>query len=184
MTDKKALWNEAGRAGLILGGVCLFYMVCNFLLGKVGEGNAMMAVLASLVSFLLWAVKFGACLYLMRFFMKAFAKSNPGVDNSDTFKFGCAVAILSALIYSAGYMAYVMFIAPDTFSQSIEMFRDNPMMTQEALDMMEQMIPKMPTITFFTNLIYCWLFGTVLSAIYSRNIPSRNPFENDTTDEQ
>ena len=184
MTDKKALWNDAGKDGLILGAVSLFYMVCNFLLGKVGENSAMMSILAALVGFVLWAVKFGACIYLMKFFMKAFAKANPDVDNSDTFKFGCAVAILSALIYSAGYMAYVTFIEPDTFSKSLEVFADNPMMTSDALDMMEQMMPKMPTMTFFTNLIYCWLFGTVLSAIFSRNITSRNPFDKDTTDEQ
>ena len=42
------------------------------------------------------------------------------------------------------------------------------------------MIPRLPTFSFFVNLFYCWLFGTVLSAILSRNIPSRNPF----TDEQ
>lgn len=184
MTDKKALWNDAGKDGLILGAISLFYMACNFLLGKVGENSAMVAVLASLVGFVLWAVKFGACIYLMKFFMKAFAKANPGVDNSDTFKFGCAVALLSALIYSAGYLAYVTFLEPDIFSKSIEMFADNPMMTSDALDMMEQMIPRMPAMTFFANLFYCWIFGTVLSAIFSRNIPSRNPFENDTTDEQ
>lgn len=184
MTDKKALWNDAGKDGLILGAVSLFYMVCNLLLGKVGESGTAMTLLASLAAFLLWAVKFGACIYLMKFFMKAFAMENPDADNSDTFKFGCAIAILSALIYSAGYMAYVTFIAPDTFSKSIEMLADNPMMTAEAREMMEQMAPKMPAMTFFANLFYCWLFGTVLSAIFSRNIPSRNPFDKETTDEQ
>lgn len=184
MADKKSLWNEAGRAGLILGGVSLFYMVCNFLLGKVGADSVIATALAGLVSFLIWAVKFGACIYLMRFFMKSYAKCNDGVTNSDTFKFGCAVALLSALIYSAGYMAYVMFIEPDVFSKSLEVFAENPMVTSDMMDMMEQMIPRMPTMTFFTNLFYCWMFGTVLSAIFSRNIPSTNPFENNTSDNQ
>ena len=44
------------------------------------------------------------------------------------------------------------------------------------MDMMEEMIPKLPTMTFFLNFFWCWLFGTVLSAIFSRNIPSSNPF--------
>ena len=184
MIEKKTLWNDAGRAGLILGGVCVAYMLCNFLLGKVGGDNKIVMVLASLVSFLLWAVKFGACLFLMRFFMKKFASENPEVTNSETFRFGCAVAVLSALIYSAAYMAYVMFIAPDTFSQAIEVMADNPMITSEMMELMEQIIPKMPTMTFFLNFFYCWMFGNVLSAIYSRNIPSTNPFKNNTTDEQ
>ena len=40
----------------------------------------------------------------------------------------------------------------------------------------EEMIPRTPTIMFLVNFLYCWLFGTSLSAILSRNIPSRNPF--------
>ena len=48
------------------------------------------------------------------------------------------------------------------------------MFPAESLEAMEEM--NLGTISFFTNLIYCFLFGTVLSAILSRNIPSRNPF--------
>ena len=43
---------------------------------------------------------------------------------------------------------------------------------------LEEMLPKLPTITFFSQFIYCWLFGTVVAAIFSRNIPSSNPFDN------
>ena len=56
------------------------------------------------------------------------------------------------------------------------MFEDNPMMDSNAMSMMEDMIPRMPTISFFINLIWCWLFGTVLAAIFSRNVSSKNPF--------
>ena len=50
------------------------------------------------------------------------------------------------------------------------------MLTADQLDSMQELMPKLPTISFFANLIWCWLFGTVLAAIFSRNIPSRNPF--------
>lgn len=184
MTDKKALWNEAGRAGLVLGGISLLYMLCNFLLGKLGADSKLAATLAGLVDFFLWAAKFTACIFLMRTYMRRFAVNNDNVTNSDTFRFGCTVALLSALIYSAGYMAYVMFIDTDVFSKSLELFADSPMITSEAMDMMEQMMPKMPTMTFFMNLFYCWTFGTVLSAILSRNIPPQNPFTTNTTNDQ
>ena len=45
--------------------------------------------------------------------------------------------------------------------------------TINALDKVEAIMPQM---IFFSNLIYCFLYGTVLSAILSRNIPPRNPF--------
>ena len=91
-----------------------------------------------------------------------------------------ATALLSALLYSAFYLAYVSFIAPDTFEQALSVLEDNPMMDSNSMSMIEDMIPKMPTISFFVNLIWCWLFGTVLAAIFSRNVASQNPF----TDEQ
>ena len=34
----------------------------------------------------------------------------------------------------------------------------------------------MPQVMFFSNLVYCFLYGTVLSAVLSRNIPPRDPF--------
>ena len=48
-----------------------------------------------------------------------------------------------------------------------------------ARQMMEKMKDKMPVIGFFSQLIYCSLYGYVLSLILSRNIPSRNPFQQD-----
>ena len=35
---------------------------------------------------------------------------------------------------------------------------------------------RMPQVMFFSNLVYCFLYGTVLSAVLSRNIPPRDPF--------
>ena len=46
----------------------------------------------------------------------------------------------------------------------------------EMLSTAEQIVAKMPTTMFFTNIIYCWLYGTVLSAILSRKICPDNPF--------
>lgn len=75
-------------------------------------------------------------------------------------------------------MAYITFIDPDIFAQSLDILRDNPMMDSATLEAVEEMIPSMPTYAFFGNLIYCTLYGTIVSAILSRNIPSSNPFEN------
>lgn len=184
MADKKALWNHAGKAGLVLGGISLLYMVCDLLLAKVDPGNQLAVVLAGFMSLLLWAAKFCACIFLMRHFMKSFVNANGDATNADSFRFGHATALLSALIYAGGYMAYVMYVDTSVFDKSLELMAENPMLTSDMMDMMEQMIPKMPAMTFFANLIYCWMFGTVLSAILSRNIPSRNPFQNNTTNDQ
>ena len=185
--SSKDLWDGAGKAGLVLGLVSSAYVLISMLLTKLG-GSTGMALVSTLLSFLLWALKFGGCIYLMKLFMTRFANAHPDADNSDTFRFGMATAFLSALIFSAFDMAYLTWIAPDTMTQAMESVTEmyGNMMPAESLEMLEGI--NFGHVTFFTNLIYCFLFGTVLSAILSRNIPSRNPFADnrptDTPDEQ
>ena len=172
---KNNIWEEAGKAGLVLGGISIAYMLLTALTGKAAEaGNAVF--LLGLVNVLLWVVKLGACIWLMRFFILRFAMKDPAVDGNRAFRFGTLTALLSALLYSAFYLAYVSFIAPDTFETALEAVQDNPMLDSNSIAAIEEMMPKMPTISFFVNLIWCWLFGTVLAAIFSRNVSSQNPF--------
>ncbi len=177
MTERKNIILEsAGRAGLVLGGVSILYMLCTMLTGKLAGNGTGAAFLTTALNGVLWLVKFGACIYLMRYFMLRYSQADPSADNSRVFQFGTLTALLSALLYSAAYLAYTSFLAPDVFDEAFDMIRENPMMDANSLAAIEEMAPKMPTISFFVNLVYCWLFGTVLAAIFSRNIPPQNPF--------
>ena len=173
--QKNSMLEQAGKAGLVLGGVSIVYMLLTMLTGKAAENGP--AFLLGLVNVLLWVAKLVACIYLMRFFILRFAMNDPTVDNSRAFRFGTLTALLSALIYSAFYLAYVSFIAPDIFEEALSALTDNPMIDSNTMSAVEEMIPRMPTMSFFFNLIWCWLFGTVLAAIFSRNISSKNPFD-------
>ena len=172
MAEKNIIWERAGRAGLALGGVSILYVLCTLLVGKIPGP----AFVVGLLGFVLWLCKFCACIFLMRFFMLRFSEADPEADNARVFRFGMITALLSSLLYSAFYLAWTSVIQPDTFRDALEMLQDNPMLGAAEMDQIEEMIPRMPTITFFANLVYCWLFGTVLAAIFSRNIPSQNPF--------
>ena len=185
MTDKKTSWEAAGRAGLVLGGICIAYVLLGLLFTKMAGSGTAGIIVGNILSMLIWAAKLVACIWLMKVFMVKFSKANPDADNSDTYRFGVKTAFLSALVYSAFYLLYVLFINPDIFEESVAMLADNPMFTSDMMDQVESMIPKMPAISFFSNLIYCTLFGVIVSAIFARNIPSRNPFANtDSADEQ
>lgn len=173
--QKNSMLEQAGKAGLVLGGVSIAYMILTMLTGKATENGP--AFLLGLVNILLWVAKFVGCIYLMRLFIQRFAANDPEADNNRAFRFGTLTALLSALIYSAFYLAYVSFIAPDTFEEALSALTDNPMLDSNTLAAVEEMIPRMPTISFFVNLFWCWLFGTVLAAIFSRNISSKNPFD-------
>jgi hypothetical protein len=176
MIDRHSIWDSAGKAGLVLGGICVLYLALTVLTGMIAGSSQTVAVIVSVLNALLWAAKFFGCLFLLRYFMLRFSASNPEAGSSDVFRFGTVTALLSALVYSGCYLAYVSLINPDIFSESMQILKDNPMMDKATMEAMENMIPMMPTYAFFGNLIYCWIFGTILSAIYSRNIPSNNPF--------
>ena len=183
MTEQKnIIWERAGKAGLVLGGVSIAYLLLTMLLGKVaGSGPAF---LMGLLNALLWLAKFIACIYLMRLFIRRFAAAEPEADRNRVFRFGMLTALLSAVLYSGFYLAYVSFIEPDTFSQALDMLADNPMLDSNSMSSIEEMIPRMPTISFFGNLIYCWLFGTILSAIFSASARPQNPFTDNQADKQ
>lgn len=173
MTYKKSTWNTASIAGLALGCIPMIYLYLSGIVGPV-------------FSILLWLVKFCACIYFMRFFLMKFGAYNPDAGHSDVFKFGMLISLMSALIYAAFNMAYMMFINPEAISEAFDTIMEtySSFLDSNAREEIEELMPKLPTISFFSNLIYCWLFGTVLSAIFSRSIPSDNPFDNNYTESE
>jgi len=171
MTYKKSTWNTASIAGLALGVIPMAVLYLNGIVGPV-------------FSVLLWLVKFVACIILMRFFLKRFSEYNHDAERSDVFKFGMLIALMSALLYSAFNMAYMLFINPDVIQEALDTVLENysSFMDSNARSEIEELIPRLPAISFFGNLIYCWLFGTVLSAIFSKDIISDNPFKNNSSE--
>ncbi len=176
---RKELWNGAAKAGLALGGVSSVYLFASQFITSAG----MSGFLSGLLSLLLWGAKFGGCIWLMKFFMKKFAAENEDVQNSTTFRFGMLAAFLSALVYAAMSFANVAFISADMFTEQMNALMQQmaPMMDSNTMAQMDKTMQNLPQLTFFSNLIYCSIYGTLLSAILSRNIPDRNPFSYDKT---
>lgn len=173
--NTRILWSKAGISGAALGigsGIFIF-------IGQ-AAGNIGSPVAATALSFVLWAIKFTGCIWLMRFFMKRLCAEYGDATNAETFRFGMATALFSALIYSAVNLANIMFVSPDLFAAQMQeiMSSYSSMLDSNSMSMLEKMEEDYPQISFFSTLIYCFLYGTVLSAILSRNIPSRDPFAN------
>lgn len=173
MDSKNSLFNAAAIPGLILGGISIAYLLLNWVLSKWG------GAFAGAISFILSLAKIGACIYLFRALLLQYYKSNPQSDRRELYRLGRLYALLSALVYSAFYMAYMLFIEPEIFSQAFGELRKGGLMDAASLEMLDNLLPQMPTYTFFINLIYCYLFGVVLAAIFSRSIVPNNPFNQD-----
>ena len=171
---QKNMWNTAGKAGLLLGLASAAFLFISQGL----EHIEIPAILRSVLGFVLWSAKFIGCIWIMKIFMKKFASENGSVTNSDTFKLGMTMAFLSALVYAAFAFANVAFISPDLFEGQMEAIMQQmaPMMDSNTMSVLEKYQNNLAQITFFSNLIYCLLYGIILSFILSRNIPGKDPF--------
>lgn len=179
----KEIWNEAARTGLILGLVSVAYMFITMLSGKLGSASKMMALLISLLNFLLWAAKFVGCILLMKLFLTRFADSHKGLWAGDLKRYGRAIALTSALIYAAATLINALYVSPEALSDAFStvMAQYSSSMSSSDMEAIQNIQGDMPAISFFSTLIYCYLFGTVLTLILAPKIASNNIF-NDTSD--
>lgn len=176
------MWNTGGIAGLILGFISTAYL---FASQWIGQMETAIWVGTSL-NMVLWCMKFAGCIWTMFFFMKKFASDNPDITNSDTFHLGIIMALSSAIVYAAFSFANVAFISADLFAEQMEQTLQAlaPMMDSNTMSQMDKMMERLPQITFFSNLAYCFLYGLFLAFILSRNIPGKDPFADYKPQEQ
>ena len=169
--SRKDFWDGAGKAGLVLGLVPIVYMLIEQLLLQ-DAADKLGTTPAALVTFLLWAAKFVGCILLMRWFMRRFADTHDGVTRRDASRYGSAIALTSALIYSAFVLAWSKFIDPEMFTNAFEQAAEqySAFLDSNTMEMMEQMQGKMPVVAFFSNFIWCFLYGSILSSILSSRI--------------
>ena len=176
----KDKWNEASKAGIILGLIVLGYSLAQYALTPLAGHGAALAFTKSVLQFLIWLAKFVGCIMAMRFFMKQLCRKYKDVTNKDTFSFGNATAVLSALVCAAISLVQALTTSKEEIADAIQQAMSN----MHSLDansqaVIDTMLENIPQLMFFSTFIYCYLFGLVLSLILSRNIPSQNPFERD-----
>lgn len=173
--ERKILWNKAAIAGLYFGAISSAYLFANYGIAHI---PGCPAFVGGLLNAVLWIAKFGGCIYLMMYLMKKLVAADKDATNSDTFKFGAITSLLSAVIYSAVYFAYTAYIANDEIVDTFNQIINTPgiAIDSNTLSGMSNMMENLPQIGFWGNLVYCFLFGIILSAILSSRIPARNPF--------
>lgn len=177
--DRHIIWNEAAKAGLALGIFTGLFVVASMLLSNIGTG-AGARMLASLASVALWLLKFIGCLWLLRFAMLRFYSRYDGITAKESFRFGMLTALTSAIIVAGLNLLCTTALFPDVMQQAIDssMQSYSSIMSFSDSDRVaiERMMSHMPQISFFVTLIYCFLYGTAASKIFSSTIPPRDSF--------
>ena len=180
--SNKAISNLASLAGLALGGVSAAYL----LITENISGWIDSAAVVSVINMILWIAKFVGSIMLMKYFMQKLVLDYDGVKNVHTLKLGLFASAFSALIFSATVLADMIYINPDAINEAYDMTMSiyGSSLDSNTLKAMEEVKGNLPTISFFSYLIYCFLYGLVLSSILSRSIPKFDPFAEFHNEEQ
>ena len=186
--DTTLLWNEAAKAGALLGLVSISCLVLKELAGMSGS-----AFLVQAAAIILWAVEFFGCILLMKKVQLDLRDKYEAVKMEDTFRLGRRAAMLSGLLLASAQALIILYMPQETMDTLVSEVSQAMSMTSSQMEQVEGMLDKMPLYTFVFQWLYCFLYGTALSSIMSRYIflqklfggPFDGPQDKDNTpDEQ
>ena len=179
-TLNQNIWHAASIAGLALGAVSSGYLfLTQWIAGDLSPATLGQSALVMVLS----VIKFAACIFLMRLFMTKFALENSDAQRKDIFRMGMRTALLSSLLFSAVMLANILYISSDLYNAAFTaaLEQSHPMLDSATRSLALKILPQA---CFIWNFIYCFIFGTVLSAILSRRISAQGLIEESNSNEQ
>ena len=163
--DNNAVWNEAGKGALYLGGLSVLCLSLKEVSALSGSN-----FLITAAGVILWVVEFFGCILLMKRFMLDFRDKYEGVKMADTARLGRRMALLSGLLLASAQALFIMRMPADDMSALVDQLSTAMSMGAAEREAVDGVIPKLPMYTFVFQWLYCFLYGTVLASILSRYI--------------
>lgn len=165
------LWNKAATDGLVLGAMTVIFTLLGSLAPKLG------AIAGGFAGFFLTIGKIVACVLLFKFFLKRIG-SRTGAPARTLYTYGLRIAICSSLLVAAYSLFASLQVSPEEYLAQIdEALATSPVkLDSNTMGAMESFLPKLPAINFFTTLVYCFIWGWVLSAVFSKSEGRSDPF--------
>ncbi|MCR5003081.1 MAG: DUF4199 family protein [Bacteroidales bacterium] len=171
--SSSAQWNNAGKAGAVLGLVVIVYSLITTLIAKTYTSLAVMTVL-HFAGYVLWFAKLIGCFLLMKYFITRQARNYSGVTPGDSLRYGAKIAFFSALICAA----YVLWSMSTIDQEGLTMLFKEAMAnvpvdsnTQASID---GIINNAPVIFTVTQFLYCFIYGWIISAVIARMVPTED----------
>lgn len=163
--DNNAVWNEAGKGALYLGGLSVLCL-------SLKEASAISGstFLMTAASVILWVVEFFGCILLMKRSMLDFKDKYEDVKISDTVRLGRRMALLSGLLLASAQALFIMQMPAEQMNALVDQLSSAMSMGASERESLDGMLDRLPMLTFAFQWAYCYLYGAVLSSILSRYI--------------
>ena len=123
---------------------------------------------------ILWLVEFFGCILILRDAMRKQLDRFPDTTNQDSLLLGRRMCLFSSFILATAVVGLVLYV-PDnlftaSFAQASEVY--SSALGAEARAALSDMdISDRPGLLFFSQFLYAWLYGCIVSSILARNIP-------------
>ncbi len=160
------IWNLASKNGILLG---MFSTVCLAL--KQLSALSSSPALVSGAGIVLWTLEFVGCIWLLRRFMKRYVEENPDATNLDTYALGKRTCLFSSLILAAALVFLVLYVPDNLFEKSFQELSQNYSSMLDPAILSEMDLSDSPGLVFFSQFLYCWIYGILVSSFLSRSIP-------------
>ena len=180
--DNSTIWNRAAVLGLAFGAISTACLVCKYIsMLRLGEH----AMVQNLVNGLLWAAEFFGCIFLMRSCIVSFRMAWPGSSINDAVKFGRRIALLSGLILASAEAISIMNMPQEEINASIESIASDmsSRLGSQEREQLMSLSDYMPQVMFFSQWLYCFLYGALLSSALATYIYSVPWKDSDTEDD-
>ena len=163
--DNTTLWNEAAKAGALLGAVSVGCLVLKELASQSGSNFLMTAA-----AVILWAVEFFGCILLMKKVMLDLRDKYEGVKMEQTRVLGRRAALLSGLVLASAQALFIMKMPEEEVSAMVDQITTAMPAYAAEQDALDSVVSRLPVFSFVFQWLYCFLYGTVLSSLLSRYI--------------
>ena len=178
-SKNRVLWNEAASRGLVLGG---FSAVCFALKQLSASGSEQVFTILSPI---IWLLQFAGCILILRYLLRSYA-SKEKLSSLDSYVLGKRICTFSSLILAVVVTAVVLYIPDNFLSMQFDAMKETysaamDSKTKEVFDSMT--MSDSPGVVFFSQFIYAYAYGSILSAILSRKIQGKEEEQtSETTD--
>ncbi len=174
-------WNSAAVAGLVMAVATIILDYLPTLVLTIG----IKGFFGSFLVFLVKIAKIAACIYVFKVLMDRFNR-DVNTDYAGLQRYGLKVALFSSILVAGFSLAQILVINPEMMTQMIQEVQNTyqNMMDSNTMAAMDKMLSKLPVITFFSSLIYCYLWGWILSTVFARKLFPVNAFGERDEDER
>ena len=163
--DNNAIWNEAAKGGLLLGGVSVGCLTLKELAAVSGSN-----FLITAAAVILWVVEFFGCILLMREQLFKLKSRYENVQMADTARLGRRIALFSGLLLASAQSLFIMQMPSEQMNEMVSQLSESFSLTAADMENVNGMLDRLPLLTFIFQWAYCFLYGSVLASILSRYI--------------